>query len=55
MLTFTLNHTGYDVHLNGALFVRVPFNPEQSGETPFVSDEAKRAHALANYPDATEL
>lgn len=55
MQTFTLTATGYLVHLNGELQVICAFDPEQPGETPFASDEAKRTHAQANYPDATEL
>lgn len=55
MLTFTLTHSGYNVHLDGVLWVQCPFDPAQAGETPFVSDEAKRAHAQAAFPDASEL
>lgn len=55
MQTFTLTDTGYNVFLNGELQVRCEFDPAQPGETPFASDEAKRAHALENFPDATEL
>lgn len=55
MLTFTLTNTGYVIHLNGELWVQCPFDPAVGGEIPFASDEAKRAHAMENYPDATEV
>lgn len=55
MLTFTLTDTGYNVHLDGKLWVECPYDTEKNGKVPFDSDDAKRAHALANFPDATEL
>lgn len=55
MYTFTLTETGYSVFLDGNLHLECPWDPAKGGLTPFESDDAKRAHALANFPDATEL
>lgn len=55
MLTFSITESGYNVFLDGNLWVECPWDPEKPGYVPFESDDAKRAHALANFPDATEL
>ena len=55
MFYFILTETGYSVFLNGELQVRCEVTSEQHSGAPFASDEAKRSHALENFPDATEL
>lgn len=55
MFYFILTETGYSVFLNGELQVRCEVTTEHQSGAPFVSDEAKRAHAKESFPDATEL
>ncbi len=52
MITYTLTATGYIVFVDGVEWVACPFDPAQSGETPFADDAAKLAHLQASYPDA---
>lgn len=47
MLTIELTDTGYNLLLDGVLFVSVPYDPSENGKVPFSSPEAAQAHADA--------